>query len=98
MGNCKPFDTFKCFHTLRSDAISKTLSNEECLTLNEFGLERRKGIVPYEWLDIIGKRKNTELPPKEALYSYLKQKGIADKEHEQTINGWKEAGCKTIED
>ena len=80
MGYAKALDMFRFFHPLSLDAISKTLSNEECTTLNKCGLERRKGIFPYEWFDSIDKLHETTLPPKEAFYSKLKQSGITDKE------------------
>ena len=60
---------FRFFHPLSLDAISKTLSDKECVTLNKHELERRKGIFPYEWFDSMDKLNNTELPPKEAFYS-----------------------------
>ena len=80
MGNAKALDMFRFFHPLSLDAISKTLSNKECITLNKFGLERRKGIFAYEWLDSIDKLNETTLPPKEAFYFKLKQSVITDKE------------------
>ena len=79
MGYAKALDMFRFFYPLSLDAISKTLSNEECITLNKCGLERRKGIFPYEWFDSIDKLHETTLPPKEAFYSKLKQSGITDK-------------------
>ena len=48
MGYAKALDKFRFFHPLSLDAISKTLSDKECVTLKKFGLERRKGIFPYE--------------------------------------------------
>ena len=79
MGYAKALDMFRFFHPLSLDAIIKTLSNEECITLNKCGLERRKGMFPYEWFDSIDKLHETTLPPKEAFYSKLKQSGITDK-------------------
>ena len=38
MGYAKALDMFSFFHPLSLDALSKTLSNEECLTIIEFGL------------------------------------------------------------
>ena len=55
MGYAKALDMFRFFHPLSLDAISKTLSNEECITLNKCVLERRRGIFPYEWFDSIDK-------------------------------------------
>ena len=67
MGYAKALDMFRFFHSLSSDAISKTLSYEECITLNKCGLERRKGIFPYEWFDSTDKQHEKTLPPKEAF-------------------------------
>ena len=64
MGHAKALDMFGFFHPPSLDAIGKTLSDKECVTLNKHGLERRKGIFPYEWFDIIDKLNNTELPHK----------------------------------
>ena len=47
MGYAKALDMFRFFHPLSLDAISKTLSNEECIS-NKCGLERPNGIFPYE--------------------------------------------------
>ena len=74
------------------------MSNEECLTLNKFELERQKGIIPYERSDSIDKLHEISLPPKEAFYSKLKQSGITDKQYKQAIDCWKDTGCKSIKD
>ena len=71
MGYAIALDMFRFFHPLSLDAISKTLSDKECVTLNKFGLERRKGILPYECFNKIDKLHETTLPPKEAFYSKL---------------------------
>ena len=69
MGHAKALDMFWFFHPLSLDAISKTLSDRECVTLNKHGLEIRIDIFPYEWFDSMDELNNTELPPKEAFYS-----------------------------
>ena len=79
MGHAKALDLFRFSHPLSLDAISKTLSDRECVTLNKFKLERRKGIFLYEWFDSMDKPNNTELPPMEAFYSKLKQCGTTNK-------------------
>ena len=98
MGYANALDKFRFFHPLSLDAISKTLSNEECITLNKCGLGRRKGIFSYEWFDSIDKLHETTLPPKEAFYSKLKQSGITDKEYKQAVDCWKDTKCETIWD
>ena len=79
MGYAKALDMFRFFHPLSLDAINKTLSDKDCVTLNKFGLEIRKGIFPYKWFDSIDKLHKTTLPLKEAFYSKWKQSGITDK-------------------
>ena len=98
MGHARALDMFSFFHPLSLDAISKTLSDRECVILNKFKLERRKGIFPYEWFDSMDKLNNTELQPKEAFYSKFKQSGITDKECKQAIGFWSNAGCEAIKD
>ena len=48
MEHAKALDVFRFFHPLSLDAISKTLSSGECVTLNKLKLERRKGIFAFE--------------------------------------------------
>ena len=95
MGYAKSLDMFRFFHPLSLDAISKTLSIEECITLKKIGLERRKVIFPYEWFDSIDKLHETTLPPKEAFFSKLKESGITDKEYKQAVYFWKDTKCET---
>ena len=92
MSYAKALDMIRFFHPLSLDAISKTLSDTECVTLNKIGLERRKGIFQYEWFDGIDKVHETTLPPKEAFYSKLKQSGITDNEYKQAIDCWTNTG------
>ena len=61
MGFTTALDMFRFLHPLSLDAISKTLSDKKCLTLNKHGLERRKCIFPYKWLDSVDKYKNKEV-------------------------------------
>ena len=98
MGYSKALDMFRFFHPLSLDVISKTLSDKECVTLNKYGLERRKGIFPYEWFDSIDRLHETTLPHKDAFDSKLKQSGITDKEHKQAIDCWNNTGCETTKD
>ena len=99
MGYAKALDMLRFFYPLSLDAIiSKTSSNEECVTWNKFGLEIRKSIFPYEWLDSIDKLHETSLPPKEAFYSKLKQSGTTDKIYKQAIDCWNKNGSETIKD
>ena len=98
MGHAKALDMFRFFHPLSLDALSKTLSDKEFVTLNKHGFERRKGIFPYQSFDSIDKLNKRKQPPKEVFYSMLKQSSNTDKEYKQAIDCWNKTGCNTIED
>ena len=102
MAHAKALDMFRFFHPYSLDAISKTLGDRECVTLDKHlrssftdGLERRKGIFPYEWFNSINKLNNIELPHRDAFYSKLKQSSFTDKENKQAIDCWNNTRCET---
>ena len=98
MGCIKELDMFQFFHA-SLDAITKTFIDGESLRLKKYKLERRKVILPYEKLDSVDKFNNTELPPKKAFRSKLKQVDITDKKYQQALGVfWNEGGCNTIKD
>ena len=96
MCHAKALNMFRFFHRLSLDAISKTLSEKKCVTLNKHRLESRKGIVPYECFDRIDKTNNTELLHKDSVLSKLRQSSITDKEYKHAIDCWNNTGCNTI--
>ena len=70
------------FHPLSLEAIRETLSDEEFVKLDKYGLQRLKGIFPNECLDSMDKFNNTQLPPKEAFSSKIKQCDNTDEEYD----------------
>ena len=59
---------------------------------------KKKIRLLYERLDSIDKHNATSVPPKEQLYSKLKQKGITDEEYERASKNLKDTGCKRMAD
>ena len=49
-------------------------------------------------MDSIEKFEETELPPKEAFYSKLRQENISDKEYEHAKKVWDVFKCETLKD
>ena len=96
MGYVKALDMFRFCRPLSLDAITKTLSDSECVRLNKFKFERRKSIFSYEWLHSVDKLSETSLPPKEEFYSKLKQSGITDEESHQALDCWNESCFESI--
>ena len=58
----------------------------------------RKGVYPYDYMDSPEKLKETELPPKEAFYSRLNDKGISDEDYEHARKVWETFEMKNLED
>ena len=58
----------------------------------------RKGVYPYEYMNLPEMLKETELPPKEAFYSRLNGVGISDKDYEHVREVWKTFEMKNLED
>ena len=85
-------------------ALSKNLSKEQCkndgarYSGRQLDLLLRKGVYPREYVDSLERLDETQLPPRSAFYSRLKDSSISevDYEHAQTV--WKEFNCKTLRD
>ena len=62
--------------------------------LNKFILLLRKGVYPYEYIDSWERFDETSLPDKEALYTELNLKDIADEDYEHAQEVWEVFGIK----
>jgi hypothetical protein len=72
------------------DALSKNLTDKQCCEMarhygerseprvGKFQLLRKEGVYLYENMDCIDRLSETELPPKEAFYSYLNGANITN--------------------
>ena len=99
---CRFFDSFRFL----SSSLEKLVANVPVENLkvlkkcypdnNEFGLLRRKGIYPYEWMDDQSKLTEKQLPPKDEFYSKLKSEGISNDDNEHAQNVWSTFNCKTF--
>ena len=58
----------------------------------------RKGVYPYEYMDLPKKLKETKLPPKEAFYSRLNDEGISDEDYEHSRKVWETFEIENLED
>ena len=54
-GHSQLLDIISFFRLLRLVALGKSMRDNECITLNKLGLQRRKGIFSYDWFDSIDK-------------------------------------------
>ena len=85
------------------DKLARNLDDDQCKNLwqffddeEHFGLMRRKGVYPYEYVDSWEKFEETELPPKEVFYSKLNMKGISDAEYEHAKKVWSSMKKKNL--
>ena len=86
-------DSFK-FMADRLDKLVKNLPKEAFNSVKrEFKrknleLLTRKGVYPYDYMDTPEKLKEIKLPPKEAFYSKLNNKGISDEDYKHAQRVW----------
>ena len=66
--------------------------------LNKFVLLLRKGVYPYEYMDSWEKFNETSIPPKEAYYRKLNEKGIRDADYAHVKKVWEVFKIKDIGD
>ena len=87
-------DSFK-FMATSLEKLVNNLPKDDCINLgsyysgNKFNLLARKGVYPYEYMDLLEKLKETALPPKEAFYLRLNDGGISDEDYAHAQNVWK---------
>ena len=80
----------------RHDSITKFPSIYQFCNgdLNKFILLLRKGVYPYEDIDIWEKFEETTIPPKKAFYSKLNLENISDEDYAHVQKVWKVFGIK----
>ena len=86
---------YKC-REKRHDSVTKFPSIYQfCnIDLNKFILLLRKGVYPYEDIDIWEKFEETTIPPKEAFYSKLNLENISDEDYAHVQKVWEVFGIK----
>ena len=67
-------------------------------TPEQVELIKQKGFYPYEFMDTEEKFNDTKLPPREAFYSKLSEKGISKKDYKHAWNVWNSFNMKTFKD
>ena len=72
-------------------------NTKEIFTRN-VDLLTRKGVYPYDYVSSNEKLSETQLPPKEELYSKLNDEDINDDDYQHAINVWNTFKCKKIRD
>ncbi|XP_065654581.1 uncharacterized protein LOC136081211 [Hydra vulgaris] len=93
------------------DALPKDLAKDQCknigklhsgknisIDFKKLDLLLRKGVYPYDWVDSINRFNETQLPPKESLFSKLNDEDISDDDYSHAQNLWNEFNCKTFRD
>ncbi|XP_065667722.1 uncharacterized protein LOC136088013 [Hydra vulgaris] len=86
------------------DSLSKNLSKEQCKNIKklysgkQLDLLLKKGVYPYNWVDYVDIFNETQLPPKELLFSKLNDEDISDDDYSHAQTVWNEFDCKTFRD
>ena len=82
-------------NNLPKDAFKNLL---KYFTPKQAEILKQKGFYPYEYMDTEEKFKNTKLPPREAFYSKLTERGISEKDYKHVWNVWYTFKMKTFKD
>ena len=87
-------DSFQ-FMSSSLDKLASNLEDEDFIYTKkyftdpvQFGLVKRKGVYPYDYMDSFSKFNDTELPERKEFYSQLKDEGITDKDYNHAQNVW----------
>ena len=90
VGQLKFIDSFQ-FTPQGRDKLAKTLEDDEfrylieSCTSNHFGLIRRKGVYPYDYMDSFDKFEETELPPQDAFFNKFSGSPCSDSEYTHAL-------------
>ena len=60
------------------------------------GLQFRKGIYPYEFMDNWGRFEETTLPPVSSFYGKLNMSGVSDQDYEHACKVWRGFGISNL--
>ena len=103
VGQLKFIDSFQ-FTPKCLDALAKTLADDEfgnlreSCTSNHFGLIRRKGVYPYDYMDSFSRFDETKLPSQDVFFSKLFGSPCLDSEYTPATRVWTAFGCRTMAD
>ena len=66
-------------------------------TGDKFSLVKRKGVYPYEYMNLLERLKKNKLPPKESFYSTLTREDISNEDYQHAQKVWEAFEIKSME-
>ena len=95
-------DSFKFLQTSLANLVGNLqpddFHNTKEIMKDNVDLLTRKGVYPYDYVSSIEKLNETQLPPKQKLYSKLYDEDITDEDYQHANKVWKTFKCQTIKD
>ena len=82
-------------NNLPKDAFKNLL---KYFTPKQAEILKQKGFYPYEYMDSEEKFNDTKIPPREAFYSKLSDRGIKEKDYNHAWNVWNSFKMKTFKE
>ena len=101
--NIRLIDSFK-FMATSLEKLANNLQKDDFINVKRYykddklELVTRKGVYPYEYMDMPEKLKETKLPAKEAFYTRLNDEGITNENYAHAQKVWETFEMKTLED
>ena len=95
-------DSYKFLQTSPANLVSNLqppdFENLNRVIKENTSLLTRKGVYPYDYVSLIDKLKETNLPSKEDFYSKLNDEEISEEDYQHAINVWNTFNCQTLQD
>ena len=85
------------------DSLVNNLPEEAFTNLKKYytddklALLKRKGVYPYEYMDLLERLMENKLPLKESFYSALTGEDISDEDYQHAQKVWEEFEIKSME-
>ncbi|KYN08231.1 hypothetical protein ALC62_00782 [Cyphomyrmex costatus] len=81
---------------LDKDKLKIVRSEFSALSDEDFDLLTRKGVFPYEYVDIVERLKDTRLPPRESFHSSLTGDTVSESDYAHAENVWQRFSMRTL--
>ena len=103
IGNHLSFIDSLAFLNSSLDKLSSNLEDKDFIYTKEyyndpvqFGLVKRKGVYPYDYMDSFSKFNDTELPQIEEFYSLLTDNNISEDDYKHAKDVWNKFNLKNM--
>ena len=94
-------DSFAFLSTSLENLVNNVKAEDKLVRMKKefpehYNILSEKGTYPYDYVDSFSVFEETQLPPREAFYSKIKQQGISEEAYQRAQLVFDLTGCKTL--